>query len=71
MIKVYSASNNIDAYIVKGMFEQAGIIARVDGEYLQGGIGELPLIDLVTVSVAEEDYDKAVRVLQHYESAEA
>lgn len=42
MIKVYSASNNIDAYIVKGMFEQAGIIARVDGEYLQGVLANCP-----------------------------
>lgn len=70
MLKVYSASNSIDAHIVKGMFEQEGIAARVDGEYLQGGIGELPLIGLVTVSVAEEDYEKAVKVLHEYENAE-
>ena len=71
MTKIYSAQNAIDAHIIKGLLEQQGIAARVDGEYLQGGIGELPLIDLVTVSVAEEDYEKALRVLREYENAES
>jgi len=71
MTKIYSAQNAIDAHIIKGLLEQQGIGAWVDGEYLQGGIGELPLIDLVTVSVAEEDYEKALRVLREYENAES
>jgi hypothetical protein len=71
MKKIYSAQNAIDAHIVKGMLEQRGISARVDGEYLQGGIGELPLIGLVTVSVADEDYVRALEVLHEYESVES
>ena len=71
MTKIYSAQNAIDAHIVKGMLEQHGIQARVNGEYLQGGIGELPLIDLVTVSVAEEDYEKALEVVREYENEES
>ena len=71
MTKIYSAQNAIDAHIVKGMLEQQGIQARVNGEYLQGGIGELPLIDLVTVSVAEEDYEKALEVVREYENEES
>ena len=71
MTKIYSAQNAIDAHIVKGMLEQRGISARVDGEYLQGGIGELPLIGLVTVSVADEDDVKALEVLREYESVKS
>mgnify|MGYP001812782583 FL=1 len=71
MTKIYSAQNAIDAHIVKGMLEQQGIQARINGEFLQGGIGELPLIDLVTVSVAEEDYEKALEVLREYENEES
>jgi len=71
MKKIYSAQNAIDAHIIKGLLEQQGIAARVDGEYLQGGIGELPLIDLVTVSVAEEDLENALRVLREYENVES
>jgi hypothetical protein len=68
MIKIYSAQNAVDAHIVKGLLEQQGISARVNGEYLQGGIGELPLIGLVTVSVTEEDYANARKVLSEYEN---
>lgn len=69
MPKVYSAQNPVEAHIVKGMLEQQGIAARVNGEYLQGGIGELPLIDLVTVSVADEDYLRAVEVVREYDQS--
>ena len=68
MTKIYSAQNAVDAYIVKGMLEQQGISARVDGEYLQGGIGELPALGLVSVNVAEEDYASALIILSEFES---
>ena len=69
MQKVYSAQNPIDAHIVKGLLEQQGVVARVNGEYLQGGIGELPLVDLITVTVADEDLDAALRIIQEYEQS--
>jgi hypothetical protein len=36
--------------------EQRGISGRIEGEYLQGGIGELEAMDFVRVLVADEDY---------------
>ena len=69
MQKVYSAQNPIDAHIVRGLLEQQGIAARVNGEYLQGGIGELPLVDLITVSVADADVDAALEVIRDYEES--
>ena len=71
MTKVYSAQNAIDAHIVKGLLEQQGISARVNGEYLQGGIGELPPMGLITVSVEEENYEKASELIRKYENAES
>jgi hypothetical protein len=71
MRKVYSAQNSMEAHIVRGLLEQQGIAARVNGEYLQGGIGELPLIDLVTVSVADEDYSRAVEVIREFDQSSA
>ena len=53
------------------MLEQHCLQAIVNSEYLQCGIGELPLIDLVTVSVAEDDYEKALEVLREYENEES
>lgn len=69
MQKVYSAQNPIEAHIVRGLLEQQGIAARVNGEYLQGGIGELPLVDLITVSVADGDVDAALEVIRDYEES--
>ncbi|GMR06468.1 MAG: DUF2007 domain-containing protein [Gammaproteobacteria bacterium] len=71
MFRVYTAQNSIDAHIVKGLLEQHGVSARIDGEYLQGGIGELPPMGLITVSVAEEDYDKALSLVSEYENTES
>jgi len=70
MVPVYTAQNSIDAHIVKGLLEQHGVSARVNGEYLQGGIGELPPMGLITVSVAEEDYDRALSLVSEYENNE-
>ena len=69
MQKVYSAQNPVEAHIVRGLLEQQGITARVNGEYLQGGIGELPLVDLITVSVADGDVDAALEVIHDYEES--
>jgi len=71
MFRVYTAQNSIDAHIVKGLLEQHGVSARVNGVYLQGGIGELPPMGLITVSVAEEDYDRALSLVSEYENNES
>ena len=39
---IYQAENAIDANLLKGWLEQDGIMAFVNGEFLQGGVGELP-----------------------------
>jgi hypothetical protein len=66
---IYSAQNSVEAHIIRGLLENHGIAARVNGDYLQGGIGELPLIDLVTVSVADEDYARALEVIEEFDQA--
>jgi len=71
MFIVYTAQNSIDAHIIKGLLEQQGISARVNGEYLQGGIGELPPMGLITVSVAEENYEQALKFVLEYENKDS
>jgi len=65
---VYEASNSLEANLLKGLLAQQGIEAMVAGEYLQGGIGELPVAGLVTLSVEEEDLQAAERIILDYES---
>jgi len=56
---VYRAENIIDAHLVRNVLENAGIPAHVGGEYLTGAMGELPVMGLVTVMVAEHDVPAA------------
>lgn len=50
------------------LLQQEGINGRVEGEYLQGGVGELPAINLVRVVVDETDYKKARSIIADWES---
>ena len=50
---IYQAENILDAHLVRGALENAGIPAFVSGEFLTGAMGELPAIGLVAVMVPE------------------
>ena len=67
---VYEASTALDAYMVLNLLEQEGIIGRIDGEYLPGGVGEIQAINLVRVMVDESDYEKAVQIIRDWEAIE-
>lgn len=66
---IYQAENLIDAHLVKGLLEQAEIPAFVLGEHLSGGIGELPVMGLVAVAVADGHVDAAAAALQQWRAA--
>lgn len=68
MVKVFTAKNSIEANIVKGMLEANDIPAYVEGEYLQGAIGELSAIDFVFVSVDDVHEVKALNIVNEYET---
>jgi hypothetical protein len=53
MRTIYQAENLFDAQWVKDALEAAGIPAFIGGASLTGGIGELPVIGLVTVQVPD------------------
>lgn len=56
--------------MVLHLLQQQGLRGRVDGEYLQGGVGELPAAGLVRVVVDEADYDAARAVVTAFETAQ-
>lgn len=63
---VYEAENIIDAHLVKGVLEQAGLPVYIRGEYLTGAIGELPVAGLVAVCVPTICLEEANRLLEHF-----
>ena len=65
---VYEASNTVEAHMILNMLESSGFKGRVDGEFLQGGVGELQAIGLVRVMIEGSDYDKARRAIKEWEA---
>ena len=66
---VYHASNSIEAYLIKNLLEQQEIPAYVFGDYLQGGVGEIPAIGLVTVNVSDSDYTRAKVIVDEWDAS--
>lgn len=70
MKSIYDASNLVEAHMVRDLLRQQGLTAEVHGEYLAGGIGELPANGLVRVVVDEVDEAAARRVIAEFEAAQ-
>ena len=68
MKSVYEASTGLDAHMILNLLEQQRISGRIEGEYLQGGIGELQAMGLVRVLVSEADYAEARQIINEWES---
>ncbi len=67
MKTIYEASNSIEAHMIKHLLELEDISTQINGEYLQGGIGELQASGLVRVLVDENDYIKAKDIIGLWE----
>ena len=70
MKTVFDASSNIEAHLAMHQLQQAGIKAEIRGEYLQGGIGELPAAGNVQVIVDPKDFEAARQVIADWESGD-
>lgn len=70
MVIIYRAANIADAHLIRQMLEAEGIHAFIQGEYLQGAVGELPANTEILVQVGNDDYAAARAVVERWESAE-
>ena len=68
MKRVYEARDGLEAHMVAGLMEQAGIMAQVRGDMLQGAVGELPAAGLASVWVADDDEAEARAVVRDFEA---
>jgi formyltetrahydrofolate synthetase len=68
MINVYSANSTTEAHLIKNLLEQHGVPAYVAGHYLQGGLGELPVFNLIQVQVDASDEAAALKIISDYEA---
>lgn len=67
---IYEAANSLEGHMILNLIEQEGLTGRVDGEYLQGGMGELPAMGLVRVMVADENFEQARRIVKEWDSTQ-
>jgi len=68
MKSVYEAASGLDGHMILNLLEQYRIAGRIEGEHLQGGMGELQALGFVRVMVAEEDYEQAKQIIREWES---
>lgn len=68
MKSIYEASNTVEAHMILNLLSQEGIEGRVVGEFLQGGVGELPAQGLVRVHVHDDDVAAARRIIDRWEA---
>jgi hypothetical protein len=66
---IYRAQNLIDAHLVKDALEGAEVPAFISGEYLTGGVGQLPALDYVAVLVPESSVDIAEPIVREIDHA--
>ena len=66
---VYRAQNLIDAHLVKDALESADVPAFISGEYLTGGVGQLPALDYVAVLVPESSVELAESIVREIDHA--
>jgi len=65
---VYEASSSLDGHMILNLLEQQHISGRIEGEYLQGGIGDLQAMGLVRVMVDEKDYEQARQIISEWDA---
>jgi len=70
MKTVFEASSGLEAHMILNLLQQQGIDCRVDGEYLQGGVGELQAMNIVRVLVADSEYEKAQAVINEWDATQ-
>lgn len=68
MKTVYVAQHSLDAHVIRGLLESHGIEAIVTGDFLQGGIGELPAFGCVEVRVHPDDLERARTVVEEFQT---
>ncbi|MBL1276772.1 MAG: DUF2007 domain-containing protein [Ectothiorhodospiraceae bacterium] len=72
MIKIYSAGNITDAYLLQSLFSEARIETQILNEYAQGGVGELSFTqaypELWLINAA--DAKQAIEIIKQFEQRE-
>ncbi len=67
MQNVYDAANSLEAHMVQNLLEQVNISSWIDGDFLSGGVGELPATGLIRVQVNDDDEALARQIVAEFD----
>ena len=73
MLLIYTAADLMEAQLLVGRLEQAGIAAEVLNRYAQGATGEIPVDQARPQIWLEEERDRAraMKIIRDYETTPA
>jgi hypothetical protein len=67
VIEVYRGSDYFEAQLLKGLMEQDGLQVFLHGAVLQGGLGEVPALGHLSITVNDADEMVAREIIQAFE----
>jgi hypothetical protein len=69
MQKIYEPQNMLEGELLQRMLASEGIDAYVSGGHLLGGMGELPALGLLAISVDNHQVERARELITAYNGA--
>ena len=70
MISVYQGSDYFEAQLLKCLMEQEGLQVFLQGAALQGGLGDLPALGHLSITVNDADQRRAEEIIAAYEKGD-
>jgi len=70
VISVYRGSDYFEAQLLKGLMEQQGLQVFLQGAALQGGMGDLPALGNLSITVNDADQQRAEEIIAAYEAGD-
>ncbi len=70
MISVYRSGDYFEAQLLTGLMEQEGLQVFLQGAALQGGLGDLPAMGHLSITVNDADQQRAEEIIVAYENGD-
>jgi hypothetical protein len=70
MDTVYEAADHVEGHIIIGLLQSRDIPCWLNGHYLQGAVGEIPVMGLTTIQVENAWTNQAMKLISAYQSGE-
>tara|TARA_B110000027_G_scaffold72770_1_gene77528 strand:- start:6316 stop:6552 length:237 start_codon:yes stop_codon:yes gene_type:complete len=70
MISVYRSGDYFEAQLLTGLMEQEGLQVFLQGAALQGGLGDLPTMGHLSITVNDADQQRAEEIISAYENGD-